>query len=528
MKIFSVSEMIETERVADMAGHTYDTMMEIAGLRVAQAIMSRFAIQDKAILVLVGAGNNGGDALVAGRYLHEAGAKVVFYCTKNRPTDDPNLYQVEQLKIPVLWATHDMQFRVLRMRLTAVDIIVDGVFGTGFSRPMSGTIAQFLRQVRAGIAERTKILTTEKLEQNGNYLGLAPLVPTFPTTSVAQPSEMHPYVVAIDCPSGLNCDTGRFDPLTIPADLTISFAGAKQGHLLYPGASICGELLIADIGIDPQYTTEIMAELVTPEAARQLLPQRPLHGHKGTFGRILIAAGSAEYHGAPILSGRGAFRTGAGLVAMALPQVVRQTAVSLLPEAIFPQISAELMLDHTAEQELVPTLDQYKAILLGPGIGQAESFVLSFLAHLIDMDQSHGIVLDADALNVLANRDDWPHLVNENMILTPHPGEMARLMDIPLSELKEMNRIVIAQTQAKRWGCVLILKGAHTVIAAPDGSCQVLPFANPLLGTAGSGDVLAGSIAALLGQGVAPYQAAVLGAYLHAVSYTHLTLPTIA
>lgn len=520
MNIFTVAEMIEAERLADEAGHSYAQMMELAGRGVAEAIMARQDVTDRAVFVLAGKGNNGGDALVAGRHLAQAGAKVVVYLAQDRPEDDPHLQKIQELDVSVLHAKYDQRFRVLRLRLTGAEIVIDGIFGTGITRPITGDTALLLRQVRAGLDVYARLVAEEQHTAERGDEKAVSLQSVNQVGWSDKPAPQRPYVVAIDCPSGLNCDTGEADPLTLEADLTVTFAGPKHGHFLFPGAAVCGELVVADIGIGLEHQTQTTAEVVTPMMAKSLLPKRPLDGHKGTFGRILIAAGSAEYRGAPILAAKGAFRAGAGLVALALPEVVRETAVSQLPEATYPPISADEVLDHTAEQELFTTLSQYKAVLLGPGIGQAESFVMSFLTELSqsDRDALPAVVLDADALNVLSQRDDWPHLMNENMILTPHPGEMARLMGMPLTTLKGMNRLMMAQVRAQEWGCVVVLKGAYTVIAAPDGRCRVLPFSNPILGTAGSGDVLAGVITALLGQGVQPYDAAVCGAYLHGLA----------
>ena len=517
MKIFSINEMIEAEKAADQQGHSYRQMMEMAGRATAEALIARQDVVGKAIFVLVGRGNNGGDALVAARHLHHAGGNVVVYVTHSRSDEDENLVRVQALDLPIFYGEQDLQHHALRLRLSAADIIVDGLFGTGLSRPISGDSAKLLRQIKAGIDERIELLANAHHAQ----MRLADTITmTTINNTLPAPSPPRPYIVAIDCPSGLHCDTGLVDPLTLSAHLTVTFAGPKHGHFLFPGATICGELVVADIGIEPHHTAEINTELVTPEIARGLLPDRPIDGHKGTFGRLLIAAGSEEYRGAPLLAAKGAFRAGAGLVSLALPEVVRETAVAQLPEAIYPPITAYKILDHTAEQELFPHINRYKAVLLGPGIGQAESFVMSFLTQLSQEQDAPtpAVVLDADALNVLANRDDWPHLMQGNMILTPHPGEMARLMGMPLIEMRGMNRLIMTQVRAQEWGCIVVFKGAYTVIAAPDGRCRVLPFCNPILGTAGSGDVLAGVITALLGQGVAPFDAAVLGGYLHGLA----------
>jgi NAD(P)H-hydrate epimerase len=318
--------------------------------------------------------------------------------------------------------------------------------------------------------------------------------------------------VAVDCPSGLNCDTGELDRLALPADLTVTFAGPKRGHFIFPGAAACGELVVADIGISPELpeVAAVALELVTAERAAEMLPRRPPDGHKGTFGWVLIAAGSASYWGAPGLAGRAAYRSGAGLVALAVPQTIKSAVATQLPEATYPPVIARDVLDRESAQTLLDEIDPYSALLIGPGLDNAGGFLETMLA--ADLPP---LVLDADGLNSLAQMASWPDRLPAGTILTPHLGEMARLTGRPLAELRKLDRVALAQEMAAAWRCVLLLKGAYTVVAAQDGRCAILPFANPVLATAGSGDVLSGIIVALLGQGLASYEAAVLGGYLH-------------
>ncbi|MCB0037533.1 MAG: NAD(P)H-hydrate dehydratase [Anaerolineales bacterium] len=522
MKIFSVAQMAAAEKAADAAGHSYHHMMEIAGHGVAAAIMEKYDVVNKRFIILVGPGNNGGDGLVAGRYLVEAGAKVIFYLFKKRdPEHDINFKKIQEMGIETLIADFDQRSRVLRLRLNGCDFVIDALLGTGVSRPITGELNSLLRQVKAGLDERAQLMGHEAAQAAGraNWPALTHVNPELNTQI-----EQRPQVVAVDCPSGLNCDTGELDPVALTADLTVTFAGPKFGHFRFPGAAACGEIVITDIGIDPKLpaVNDIMVTLATKQLIHTYLPARPLDGHKGTFGRDLIAAGSYEYRGAPVLSGRAAFRAGAGLVALATPEIVRQTCVDQLPEATYPPIDTAELLDDTAAQYLLDQLDMYKSVLIGPGLGDAEAFLMKFLSTL--PHEAPPTVIDADGLNLLAQREDWPHLLRPNTVLTPHPGEMARLCNIPLSQLKEMNRVTLAQEKAAAWGCVLVLKGAYTVVAAPpnranaDSRCVLIPFANPALGTAGSGDVLAGMIVAFLGQGLQPFEAAVVGAYTHAVA----------
>jgi NAD(P)H-hydrate epimerase len=524
IKIYTVAEMVAAEKAADAAGHSYAQMMETAGRRVADAVVQRHDVTERQVLVLVGPGNNGGDGLVAGRYLAEAGAVVAFYLVKPRDVaDDENLARVEEMGLEVLLADYDQRFRVLRHRLRVTDIIVDALLGTGVTRPIEGQLAAILEQVGAAIAERGRAAAP----------GQPPLLsvaapPAAPDDAPAWDDERppRPVVVAVDCPSGLNCDSGALDPLAISADLTVTFAGPKRGHFRFPGAAACGELVVADIDIGPELpaVSGVALELATPDLARALLPPRPRDGHKGTFGTALIAAGSIRYWGAPALAARGAFRAGAGLVTLAVPQRLRPALAGQFPEATYPAITDTDTLGVATANLLLSSPASYGALLVGPGLGEAASFMGALLDGLrspADGATAPPLIVDADGLNLLAQMPDWPSRLPPNTILTPHPGEMARLVGRPLPAVRDEERVALARECAAAWGHVVLLKGAYTVVAAPpesgsgEGRATLLPFANPLLAVGGSGDVLSGIIVGLLAQGAKPYEAAVLGGYLH-------------
>jgi len=523
IKIYTVAEMAAAEKAADAAGHSYAEMMETAGRRVAEAVLQRHDVVERQVFVLVGPGNNGGDGLVAGRYLAEAGAVVAFYLFKPRDAAaDENLARVEEMGLEVLLADYDQRYRVLRHRLRITDIVIDALLGTGVSRPISGPLAALMEQMKAGIEEKRRAAAP------GSPALFA--VSALPTAGDGATDEgerpAQPVVVAVDCPSGMNSDTGVLDQLTVPADLTVTFAGPKRGHFLFPGTTACGELVVADIGIDAALppVAAVGLELATAELARALLPARPRDGHKGTFGTALIAAGSIRYWGAPALAARGAFRSGVGLVTLAVPQRLRPSLAGQFPEATYPAVTDTDTLGVATANLLLGALASYSALLVGPGLGEAGSFLgalLDGLRHPVEGTAVPPLVVDADGLNLLAAMPDWPARLPPNTVLTPHPGEMARLVGRPLSAVRDEERLALASRCAAEWGHVVLLKGAYTVIAAPpdpgagEGRATLLPFANPLLAVAGSGDVLSGIIVGLLAQGVKPYAAAVLGGYLH-------------
>jgi NAD(P)H-hydrate epimerase len=501
-------------------------MMEKAGKAVADAIINRQPVSESKVTVLVGPGNNGGDGLVAGRYLAAAGADVVFYLFRARdPDQDQNLKMVQELNLSVIVAEFDQRFRVLRSRLFITDILIDSILGTGVTRPIVGDLAKLMRQITGVLRERSRrvvekerprLLTITQIEDQ-NSRALPGAEDESPLPDKMPSSVKRPYVVAVDCPSGLNCDSGELDPLAFVAELTVTFAGPKRGHFIFPGAGACGELVVADIDISPELpeVKNVSVEMATSGTIRKLIPDRPLDGHKGTFGWVLIAAGSSRYWGAAALAGRAAYRAGAGLVALAIPSLIRPSVATQLPEATYPTIADDSILSDEAARAIVSGIETYKALLAGPGLSEATAFMETLLD---SKDALPPLIVDADGLNLLANMSDWPKRVPENTILTPHLGEMARLVGTRLPDLKAQDRVNLAQAKAREWDCIILLKGAYTVIAAPDGRCAILPFANPALATAGSGDVLSGAIVSLLGQGLAPYEAAVTGGYLHAAA----------
>lgn len=510
IKVFTVAEMVAAEKASDAAGNSYDEMMEKAGKAIADATVERFPVAGRKVTILVGPGNNGGDGLVAGRYLAKAGADITFYMYRARdPELDHNLAQVLELDLPVLLYADDAEQNALRTLLGDADIVIDGMLGTGVTRPIEGNLALLMRGVKSALEKRASRMA----EESKPRLVSVNQVESNPDELTAKQA-VQPTVIAVDCPSGMNCDSGALDPLAPAADLTVTFAGPKRGHFIFPGANACGDLVVADIDISHELpeVEAVSVELATREEASELLPQRSIQGHKGTFGWVLVAAGSSRYWGAAVLAGRGAYRAGSGLVALAVPSEILPSLAAQLPEATYPTISDRSILSEQAAEEILDELKPYKAILVGPGLHTADGFLLKLL-------EKKGVlppmVVDADGLNILAVQPGWSNLLPSGTILTPHLGEMARLLGVDMESIKGRDRVELARSAAREWDCIVLLKGAYTIVAAPDGHCTILPFANPALATAGSGDVLSGIIVSLLGQDLAPYEAAILGGYLH-------------
>jgi len=330
-------------------------------------------------------------------------------------------------------------------------------------------------------------------------------------------STASPFVVAVDCPSGLDCDTGELAEESLPADLTVTLAAAKPGLFNFPGAAIVGELVYGDIGLSSRQTelASIDREVATAETIRALLPARPPDAHKGTFGRALIVAGSINYPGAAALAGRAAYLAGAGLVTIAAPSPVQAMIAGEVPECTWLPLGDAL--ESSDVDRLANELASAEGTLLGPGLG-LEPSTAGFVGALFELLEAESklppMVVDADGLKLVANIEGWNALLPEGSVLTPHPGEMSALSGTEIQEIQS-SRHKVAIDRASEWGTVLVLKGAFTVIAHPDGQSALIPIATAALATAGTGDVLAGLVVGYLSQGLEAYEAAVLASYVH-------------
>jgi NAD(P)H-hydrate epimerase len=500
--------MRQIEKAADKSGLSYAQMMENAGAAVADEIEKLAgSISGKRIVLLVGSGNNGGDALVAGHYLAETGAIVSGYLIKELPEDDPNLKRLTERGLLMAVANQDQRARVLSNQIQSADIIVDGILGTGFRLPLKGGAKDVLGRVRRELRRR----------------------------------ENAPLVVAVDCPSGLDCDTGEVAEETLEANLTVTLAAAKPGLMRFPGAEYVGRIVIGDIGIpsDQEELATVTEEIASKEMVRAWMPARPKDAHKGTFGRVVVTAGSINYPGAAALAGVAAYRVGAGLVTMAVPGNIQPLIATLLPEATWLVLPHELgAIAESAADVLAGEMEGTDVLLLGPGFG-TDATTGRFIKRLLESQRASSkgkigfrsedlksgepqnplppCIVDADGLKLLAEIDDWHKLLPEQSILTPHPGEMAVITGEDKS-LIQKDRDKTAVKWAKKWGHIVVLKGANTVVGAPDGASTTLPFATAALARAGTGDVLAGAIAGLRAQGVSAYKAAILGGFLHGMA----------
>ena len=499
--VFTIAEVRAAEAAAVQNGVPYAETMQRAGAAVARRI--RRFIEDapnqaaaQHVTMLIGPGNNGGDGLVAARILKEdTRASIHLYLLRERPNDD-HLHAAVEAGLSITVAPADRDSRALARFLSTSIIVVDALYGIGVRLPLPDDAQQLLRKVHA-------ILNSSR-EGDG----------WSPIERLTTPPR-RPHVLALDCPSGLECDGGAIDEAALMADETITMIGAKTGQFLFPGAAAVGRLDVCSLDLpEVAYRQTSPVELFTSADASRFLPHRPPNSHKGTFGRVLVVGGSRAYTGAPGLAGVAAYRLGVGLVTIAAPvRVIDRLAGThaectwlALPDeegAIAAEAAASVLAEHA------------DALVLGMGMSQTagtRAFIDAMLGTVGSTDTP--LVLDADALTLLAQSDRWHARLPPNTVLTPHPGEMARLCDRPVQEVVA-NRWALARELAAKWNVVLVLKGAHTLIAAPDSRLRVLPFKTSALAKAGTGDVLAGMIGSLCAQGLGTFDGASVAAYIH-------------
>ena len=482
-KIASVNSIRQIEAAADASGLPYAQMMQNAGAGACRALLARVPVNSSTrVLFLIGKGNNGGDGLVMAALLSRIRqADIHLYMLAARDESDPVFRAAQDADLPMTLAADDADFATLRNLAGNADVIVDALLGIGGKPP------------------------------------LRPPVKAVVDTVGAATGDSRPFTLAMDCPSGMDCDAGAIDDSALPADATISFIAAKPGLLTFPAAAAVGELAIDTIGIPsglPELR-QINATLMDRAQAKSLLPARPLDGHKGAFGKAMLAVGSANYIGAAALAAEAAGRAGAGLVTVATTRPnIDIVAGDLREPTWLPLADIDGCIAESSAQTIADNAAGYSSLLVGCGLGLHES-TQGFVTRLLDADSLPPLILDADALNALSRADDWWLRLPSDTIITPHAGEMARLTGLSSREIVA-DRWRIASEYAQRWQVVLLLKGAHTIIAAPDGQTSVVPFKTDALGTAGTGDVLAGLIAGLRAQGLSAYGCACLGAYTHA------------
>ena len=479
MRLVSAAEMRAIDKAAiERFGVPGLGLMERAGAAVARAVHAARGANGR-VLALCGAGNNGGDGYVAARHLRADGVdvRVVALASRAQLRGDALAAREEAERAGVAIADG---LEAGKLDAGAGDVVVDALLGTGLARAPEGAYAKAIELVAALRARRAK-------------------------------------VVSVDIPSGLSADTGRPLGPCVRADATVTFAFQKRGLVLHPGPSYAGEVLLADIGIPAEAAAQVPVgcELLDEQNAMKLVPARPPDAHKGDAGRVLVVAGSPGKTGAAHLALTGALRGGAGLVTLAAREEVLPFALAGRPEAMsIPLLGSGPL----GERDLEPLLSAARgmdAVVVGPGIPRGPETAHLLRAFL----ERAGIpaVLDADALNALAERPGLAGGLPSPAVLTPHPGEMARLVGGTVGSVQE-DRIGVAAEKARAWGCVVVLKGARTVVASPDAPPAVVLAGNPGMATGGTGDVLAGLTGALLASHLPAFDAARAAAFAHAAA----------
>ncbi len=483
-KIVTSSEMQAIEERWFASGEiSIENLMDRVGRAVADWIADYLTVDENQanVLVLVGKGNNGGDALVAARYLAERGINTTAAMLLARPANDPLITAFVGAGGNVAELGERTMVRRLSNLCNRATLIVDGVLGINLSRPIE-----------------------------------EPLTTLF---DVAKNSEKP--VVAIDVPSGANSEDGSFDSHGLPADVCLAVGLHKLGPAARFGDDCYGEeIVVLDVGTPDRLTTNLRREANDETLARQLLPARSKTAHKGDFGRALLFAGSDTYVGAASLAVQACLRSGAGMVTLATPVSAYQALAGDVSETTYLPLNEDVngVLPGPAFNTLVEHIPAMHSVLIGVGLGLSYGAreLISRLTSDFDIWRGHTVVLDADGLTMVSVMDRWWEVFRGNLIITPHPGELSRLLGISIAEV-EADRVNAVLTAAQRFDCVAVLKGATTLIATPNGRLRVNMEPNDALARGGTGDVLAGLIAGLAAKSD-PFDAASLGVYIHSLS----------
>lgn len=485
MRLVKASEIQEMDRLTIReTGIPGIVLMENAARGATWMFLDHFAPPKKSRVVLIcGPGNNGGDGYVVARYLHEKGLKtlVIVLCPREKIKGDArtNLDIIRQMDLKILEAPGTDEWTKCRPMVETCDYIIDALLGTGLNAPVRGFFAQVIEDVN----------------------------------SSGKP------VMAIDIPSGLNADTGQVLGKAVNAVLTVTFGFPKMGQFLFPGAALVGRLANVQIGIPNAVAARVSgnSHLIEPAHFTPFLRFERQDMHKGDRGHLLILSGSTGKTGAASLTALGALRAGAGLVTVGIPASLNPILENKLTEAMtFPlPETADGSLSLKAENEIIRLMEGKTAVALGPGLSTHEE-TTTLVKRIVDQC-SLPIVIDADGLNALSGETGLLGNRKANAVLTPHPGEMARLTGLKTEEVQS-DRLGIATRFVEKHGCFLVLKGARTLIVEPNGQVYVNPTGNPALSTGGTGDVLTGLVGGFLARGWPMVKSAIGGVYLHGLA----------
>jgi hydroxyethylthiazole kinase-like uncharacterized protein yjeF len=485
MKVLTSKQMKEIDRVAiEEMGILGPTLMENAGLQIFQNIQKRFSeLTKEKIVIVAGKGNNGGDGFVVARHLFNHGAEpeVLLLASKKEVKGDAavNLKIADAIGIKIHEVCSPKDLNLQKRKIFLATLLVDAIFGTGLTKPAEGLYVKVIELINKSKA----------------------------------------YTIAVDIPSGLSSDTFQIIGPCVKADLTVTLAAPKISHVFPPAEEYIGELEVADISI-PSFLfdkDDLKLEFVEEKTVVPYFKKRQRDAHKGTYGHLFILSGSLGKTGAAVMAGKAALKMGAGLVTVGTPEsclpIVARSMDELMTEPL-PETS-EKTLSSEALDRVLTILDGKDGLLIGPGISTHPStaeFVLSLIPKI-----KIPAVIDADALNILAARPEIIKSLRKPAVLTPHPGELARLLNISTKEVVE-KKLELVPRFAAEYGVYLVLKSYRTLTAAPDGNVYINSTGNPGMATAGSGDVLSGMIASMIIQEKNLLEAVLAAVYIHGLS----------
>ena len=484
MKVVTSQEMQKLDKLAiKTIGIPSIVLMENAGIKVVEVMEKEYSpLSGKSIYILCGPGNNGGDGMVVARHLFNRGVrvKVFLLAEKNRIKGDAatNLSIAERLGIGVKEVNSTQDLKLLHQELNHADIIVDALLGTGSTLPLRG----LMREVVSLINQCSRC------------------------------------TIAVDLPTGLDANTGEVPEEAIKANFTVTFAYPKRGLYLYPGINYAGKIEVVDIGISSSLGEEKIRcnLLISSDIQKDLFYRKP-SSHKGNFGHLLVVAGSLGMTGAATLTALSALRVGAGLVTLGIPESLNPILEIKLTEVM--TLALPETPQKTLSSEAFGKIEEFsgrcRAMVLGPGISVEEE--TKKLAKMIMGGLDIPLVLDADGINNLVDEISLLQKYRSPLIITPHPGEMSRLLETTVKEVQK-DRIESTASLARETGAIAVLKGAGTIIADKEGNSWINSTGNPGMASGGTGDVLTGIIGGLLVQGFSPLLVAQMGVYLHGLA----------
>jgi len=485
MKVLTSTQMKEIDRVTiEEMGISGPTLMENAGLKIFQNIQKRFReLNKEKIVIVAGKGNNGGDGFVVARHFfnHGTDPEVLLLASKNEVKGDAalNLKIADEIGIKIHEICSPKDLNLQKGKILKATLLIDAIFGTGLTKPAEGFYVKVIELINKSKA----------------------------------------YTIAVDIPSGLSSDTFQIIGPCVKADLTVTLAAPKISHVFPPAEEYVGELEVADISIPSSLfdKDDLKLEFVEEKTVAPYFKRRKRDAHKGTYGHLFILSGSLGKTGAAVMAGKAALKMGAGLVTVGTPEsclpIVARSMDELMTEPL-PE-TPEKTLSSEALDRVLSLLEGKDAVMIGPGISTHPStaeFVLSLLPKI-----KIPVVIDADALNILASKPELIKSLHKPAVLTPHPGEFARLLNLSTREVVEKKLELVPQFAAE-YGVYLVLKSYRTLTAAPDGKVYINATGNPGMATAGSGDVLSGMMASMIIQEKNLLEAVLAAVYIHGLS----------